>query len=263
MIERVRCLLDENCIVRYILKMKSHDVNLHGDLYSQLQKAASVFNAELFDGQLPAFVFTLQRRKDSSGYFSPDQWGNKNGEFASEIAINPSCLTNQSLLILFQIMVHELCHLWQHTYGSNKPRVGYHNQEWAEKMMQIGLIPSDTGEAGGKKTGQKMADYPLPNGKFMEVCKCLVNSGFWLDWVDRDFSANMVSHRSMPKGSTDKLNLPLRNYFPALNPLVKAGREEKKKIRYSCPKCEMRVWGKPDLWIKCMSCNRKLVRAKQ
>jgi predicted SprT family Zn-dependent metalloprotease len=235
--------------------MKAKDVNPCGELYSQLQRAAKVFNAELFDGELPNFIFTLQRGKNSAGYFSPDQWSGTHGELASEIAINPSYLANHSLLVLFQTIVHELCHLWQHQYGRSKPRMGYHNQEWAEKMEQIGLMPSSTGEAGGRRVGQKMADYPSVNGRFMNVSRMLAGSGFGLDWVDRDFNINQVSCRSIPTAMLDNLNAPLLHSFPELAPLVKSSREQKKKIKYCCPKCTTKVWGKPELFVMCASCN--------
>lgn len=240
--------------------MATPKVNPHSVLYSQLQKAAGIFNKALFDGKLDPFVLTLQRGRNTSGYFSPDQWGNTHGDMASEIAINPCYLANQSLLILFQTIVHELCHLWQHQYGRHKPRPGYHNQEWAEKMERIGLIPSATGDIGGKKIGQKMADYPSPDGEFMQVSRGLVESGFGIDWVDRDFNIEMVSYRSIPAEVevSDKLNSPLHLAFPELVPLVKVGREEKKKIKYFCPKCTTKVWGKLGLKITCTDCELPL-----
>lgn len=238
--------------------MEYPPVNAHNELYSQLQMAARIFNEELFNNELPLFVLTLQRGKNTTGYFSPNQWGNAHGEFASEIAINPCFLANQSLLVLFQTIVHELCHLWQHHHGRNKPRPGYHNQEWAKQMEDIGLIPSSTGDVGGKKIGQKMADYPSPNGKFIQICGMLAESGFGLNWIDRDFDIKRVSYRSMPTEISDKLNAPLLQSFPELLPLEKIGREQKKKIKYSCPECATNVWGKPGLGIMCTCCNRIL-----
>jgi hypothetical protein len=41
---------------------------------------------------------------------------------------------------------------WQQDRGT-PPRRCYHNPEWADKMPDIGLIPSDTGEARGSRTG--------------------------------------------------------------------------------------------------------------
>jgi predicted SprT family Zn-dependent metalloprotease len=239
--------------------MANTSVNPHTALYSQLQRASKVFNEELFSGELPEFIFTLQRGKTSVGYFSPDQWSNADGDLASEIAINPCFLATQSLLQLFQTIVHELCHLWQHQHGLHRPRPGYHNQEWAEKMVEIGLVPSSTGKPGGNKVGQKMADYPAPDGKFIKVSSALVESGFGLKWVDRDFNIKQVSYRTMPAELADRLSSPLRDSFPELVPLIKKGREEKRKIKYSCPECSARVWGKPGLAIICACCNHKLV----
>jgi hypothetical protein len=237
--------------------MPKPDVNPHSALYSQLQRAAEVFNAELFNGELPNFVFTLQRGKSSVGYFSPDQWSNAKGSLASEVAINPCYLASNSLLQLFQTIVHELCHLWQHEFGRKKPRRGYHNQEWAEKMEEIGLIPTSTGNAGGNRVGQKMSDYPSEDGRFIKVSRALVETGFGLDWVDRDFDIKQISYRSRLGEISSKLNAPLVHSFPELAPLAKVGREQKKKIKYCCPACAAKVWGKSGLEIICASCSCK------
>jgi len=37
-------------------------------------------------------------------------------------------------------------------------------------MESIGLMPSDTGEPGGKRTGQRMSDYPIEGGAFYLQC---------------------------------------------------------------------------------------------
>ena len=58
-----------------------------------------------------------------------------------------------------------MVHLWQHIFG--KPSRGrYHNVQWAKKMKEIGLYPSDTGEAGGKETGDKVSHYIINDGRF-------------------------------------------------------------------------------------------------
>lgn len=40
-------------------------------------------------------------------------------------------------------------------------------------MIQVGLMPSDTGEAGGKRTGQSVTHYIIPGGKFEQVFNTL------------------------------------------------------------------------------------------
>lgn len=48
-------------------------------------------------------------------------------------------------------------------------RVALTGKEWADKMQSIGLIPSSSGEPGGKRTGDKMADFPAEDGKFLQA----------------------------------------------------------------------------------------------
>ena len=64
-------------------------------------------------------------------------------------------------------------------------------------------MPSDTGIPEGKKTGQTMADYPIPGGLFEQACNDLVESGFMMTWIDRH---PMVSppHVTEPSVINDK-----------------------------------------------------------
>ena len=81
-----------------------------------------------------------------------------------EISLTPNifALTPKGI---FSGLVHEMVHLWQFEYG--KPsRNGYHNKEWAWKMKEVGMIPSHTGKAGGKETGEKMSHYIERGGRF-------------------------------------------------------------------------------------------------
>jgi hypothetical protein len=154
------------------------------EFYGVLQEAYNIFNQKLFDGELPNCMITVQRKKSTYGYFSPERWVDDDGEKTHEIALNPAFFAGSSFIEVFQTLVHEMCHLWQHEYG-NPSRGGYHNKEWAQKMEDIGLIPSNTGKEGGKKTGQKMADYPEHGGDFEKVCVELSKSGLFVKWVDR------------------------------------------------------------------------------
>jgi hypothetical protein len=91
-------------------------------------------------------------------------------------------------------------------------------------MEEIGLMPSSTGAPGGKKTGQKMSDYIIPGGVFIEAFKRLQEK---------------------------KLKY-------ATNPILFDGSKLKKsrsKTKYICP-CNNKVWGKPDLLIVCKTCNQ-------
>lgn len=150
-------------------------------------------------------------------------------------------------------LVHEMCHLWQEDFG--KPsRGGYHNRQWADKMVQVGLMPTDTGEPGGKQTGQYVTHYIIPDGRFEQVFKTL--------------------------SSEDLQNLRLR-YKPTLaalsaklvrigssggddggEPEAGAGGDDEsrsgKRKKYTCG-CGCNVWGKSGLLLKCGLCGTDFI----
>lgn len=236
-------------------------------VYSELQQVYDVFNAELFGGQLPDCILTLQREKTSYGYFSANRFGNKAGKQIDEIAMNPTYFAVVPLLEILQTVAHEMAHLWQQHFGE-PGRGRYHNQEWGAKMEEIGLMPSATGKPGGRKTGDHMADYAIEGGRFLEVCKKLVTRGFLLSWFDRfpnqaagtRLEATEAGHAYEP-GFLEGLDLPEEvTNIPALQggfalapvTLVVGGKSNRSK--YTCG-CGFNVWGKPGLRLRCEDCK--------
>jgi predicted SprT family Zn-dependent metalloprotease len=121
-------------------KLRSYDrtadqpVAINPIEYTGLQEAYDHFNAELFDGGLGDVFITYQRRAHSAGYFSPDRFSGRVGEFGKhELALNPDGFIGHSDEQIVQTLVHEMTHVWQHQYGKPSAR-GYHNVEWAVKM---------------------------------------------------------------------------------------------------------------------------------
>ncbi|GGY19461.1 hypothetical protein GCM10011289_23780 [Paludibacterium paludis] len=133
-------------------------------------------------------------------------------------------------------------------------------------MEEVGLVPSSTGQPGGKKTGQKMADYPASGGKFLLACVELVKDGFCLSWIDRGFNGGKVS-RSSVSGVLDiedmlgdKLFAPIGKYFTDFHLNENADVVlKKRKVKYFCSSCQANVWGKKGLQIMCMKCNKLFV----
>lgn len=200
------------------------------ETYTAFQQAYEFFNQELFDHELPDCLITLQRRKRSFGYFSPQKFHHiKQGCVTDEIAMNPSYFSEGDVEIL-QTLVHEMTHLWQAHFGKPSRR-GYHNKEWAVKMESIGLMPSSTGKEGGKKTGQSMADYPINGGKFLVACDRLLSTGFSIPWGD-------IPEESEPASSTGNAS---------------------NRLKYTCPICFSNIWGKPKLNIVCGDCMQHFV----
>ena len=196
--------------------------------YDLFQQAYDYFNDRLFAGQLPPCLITLQRKKGAYGYFSGDRFESRtNAETTTdEIAMNPAHF-HQGDLETLDTLVHEMCHLWQHHFGKIS-RGGYHNKEWATKMLDIGLTPSSTGKPGGKMTGQKVSDFITPGGLFESEARGLLGTGFTFRWQSREST----------KG--------------------KNGGSGKNKTKYTCPDCGQNAWGKPGARLICGDCNQPM-----
>ncbi len=237
--------------------------------YRLLTQAFDHFNHRLFGGTLPHCMLTLQRSRNTMGYFSPERWVDGGGTHAHEIALNPAYFARHRVIDVLQTMVHEQCHLWQFVHGKHKSRSGYHNREWAERMRSIGLIPSSTGLPGGQSTGQSMSDYPEPGGRFLQACIELCEGEYRLEWTDTE-PAWQAS--SQPRGRDDGQDLEwLMQVHEAapelLEPVPTAAaseavdwepspvRQSRNKTRYNCPGCHASVWGKPGLNILCGDCG--------
>ncbi|AIW17541.1 SprT-like domain-containing protein [Vibrio tubiashii] len=241
-------------------------------LYGALQIAYDHFNANLFDYSLPPVLFTTQRQKSVMGYFACNRWVDAKGEKCSEIAINPAYVGRSALLELLQTIVHEMVHCWQYEHGSPSRRT-YHNKEWAQMMEDIGLMPSSTGRPGGKRTGQKISDYPIPGGLFIKECEKLVRQGFAFPWVDRFAVATASSVDNPLLGEIvesldldDELAEQLTANIDELmgeGVLAEPGENatvSKPKTRYTCPNCNLNLWGKSGLSVSCNDCQKVLVQ---
>ncbi|MCO7227561.1 SprT-like domain-containing protein [Pleionea sp. CnH1-48] len=250
-------------------------------LYQSLEIAFTHFNQHLFEGQLPDVIFTVQRQKGVLGYFAPERWTSVEGSQCHEIAINPSHIGKSSIIDVMETLVHEMVHCWQHCYG--KPgRRNYHNLEWAEKMLSIGLQPTSTGEPGGAITGESMTDYPIEGGKFIQACHLLLGKKHYsIPWIDRltvspkhaindCVKDDSISKLQAETSSTDN-GVPLENdllsevdmqwltsTFEQILPedtFYQPPDNQRKKNSYRCPGCNSKVWGKAGLSIMCIDCG--------
>ena len=195
------------------------------ETYQTFQASYDFFNERLFEGQLPQCFIVLHRANGVAGYFHAGQFverGRGNREI-DEISINPEHLQEADQEIM-QTLVHEMCHLWQAHFGRPSRR-GYHNKEWANKMVTIGLIPSHNGLPGGKMTGERMGDYVAGNGRFAQA-----------------FSEWQQTHQLKWAAKSQLM-------------LTQEGRKYKRsKIKYSCPSCGQNAWAKPQAALACGHC---------
>ena len=200
------------------------------ETYTEFNRAYDYFNDKLFGGALPACVITMQRHKKAYGYFWGNSWADAKGEvITDEIAMNPDNFRRRSTAETLSTLVHEMCHLQQHHFGKAS-RNGYHNKEWAHMMEAVGLIPSDTGAEGGKKTGQKVSHYIQPGGRFDQACRALLDDAFTVPWM-------ALTHSGEEKTRKKKAA---------------------SKTKYTCLSCDLNVWGKPDIKVICGECEAVL-----
>ncbi|HQP37224.1 MAG TPA: SprT-like domain-containing protein [Polyangiaceae bacterium] len=206
----------------------SYDPRLHPTQaqYEAFSRIFGFFNEELFAGHLPQVMLTFSRRSNALGFFAPKRWSqirDKEGAAVHEIALNPDHLTQDEMTDCISTVVHEMAHLWQESFGAPSRR-GYHNKEWAAQMERIGLMPSDTGHPGGKKTGQSVSHYIIEGGVFQVAFERMPKS-WWLPFV-----AGVAAKSAKPSQNSSK-------------------------TKFVCAGCDSKVWGRPDLRIMCLDCR--------
>src|SRR3954464_3739639 len=143
--------------------------------YTSLRNAYDFFNRELFSGSLPPCLITMQRHTGVYGYFCGERFANTSNpqDITDEIALNPLHFATRKPQEVFSTLTHEMTHLWQHHFGE-PPRKGYHDRQWAGKMQEVGLTPTDTGKTGGKETGQHMSHVIAEAGRFASAVATLL-----------------------------------------------------------------------------------------
>jgi len=192
------------------------------------QRMYDHFNRRLFDGELAPVLLNFSRMSRTYGFFAPERWRGGDGERGChEISLNPAHLATREPREVASTLVHEMVHAWQHEHGSPS-RAGYHNRQWAQKMEAVGLMPSATGEPGGKKTGQQMTHYIIEGGPFARAFDKLPQAA-WFPWL-------CAPEADGPRARRRR-------------------RSAKSKTKYTCPSCLANVWGKPELDIRCGVCD--------
>jgi predicted SprT family Zn-dependent metalloprotease len=261
------------------MKTPSHEI------YDAVENAYKHFNQALFAGRLPYCLIVLQRQPKMMGYVSHKRWINANKQTTDELAINPEYFLGFPLIEIMQTLVHEQCHIWQNHFGTPGRR-GYHNKEWADKMQEIGLMPSHTGSPGGMKTGEKMNDYVILGSRFQQEFESLLETGFQIPWLDRIparqhqrainifnpeglpadkvLPQQLMEHINLPAGgkelSIDNLDKPINSFGEnetneqSLSLPIEMSKRNT-RIKYRCESCNNQVWGKPSMHVICGNCN--------
>lgn len=198
--------------------------NITRDEYNNLADAYDYLNEHLFDNALLPCLITLKRdRPGFLGHYHSMVVRNRTDRKATdEISLNIASFPNRTDTEILSTLAHEMVHLWQEHYG-DAPRKAYHDKQFARKMKEIGLYPSNTGAPGGKETGQRMTHYIVEGHLFDTSVKELIASGYKINWQ---------MELEQPEEKEKK----------------------KSKVKYTCLECEQNAWAKPNSALLCGHC---------
>lgn len=232
--------------------------------YSALQNAFDHFNAELFEGKLPPCLITLRSASRVYGYHHAGRFISHTGEQIDELGMHPGFFTLRPIESVLSTLVHEMVHHWQQHFATPSPS-NAHNQEWSKKMESLGLMPSDIGLPGGKKTGRSMSHYIIPDGKYLASCRRLIETGFIIPWLDRHLPAEPESQVAVVQALKEAgveyevTPPPVAKLPEEINGKVTVFRPAPKKAptreRLDCPICKNKAWVAPQTKIICGVCN--------
>jgi hypothetical protein len=196
--------------------------------FSAYRQMWDYFNVTLFGGTLRPVILNFSRAANSLGFFAPSRWKRGKAETTHEISLNPAYLELRSARDVASTLVHEMAHLWQQEQG--KPgRRGYHNEEWARKMDELGLAPSSTGKLGGARVGYRMSHYIVEGAPFAQAFESMPRE-YLLPWTCWE-----------PQGNGSGTKKPRAS-----------------KLKYTCPACAANAWGKPGLQLRCGECDEAM-----
>lgn len=237
----------------FVVYANSRPVSPTLQVSAEWQYYYSYFNERLYDNTLPDCVITFIKQPGAYGYFCADAFRDRKGNFAHEIAMNPVYFAKGDTES-FATLVHEQCHMWRLLFGPCNRKggfgvPGYHDKPWADKMESIGLMPSDTGKPGGKRTGFQMLDYPIEGGPFDLACRELSIAGHTVNWRDGRELDWIVED---PFSDSDDDCSP--NGAATSNP-----RRGRRRGRFICPKCKLKASSRRDAKLLCGDCNQPLI----
>jgi predicted SprT family Zn-dependent metalloprotease len=199
--------------------------------YVTLSAAFDFFNRRLFAGKLPLALITMQRHAGARGYYSARRFEGRavRDVETDEIALNAGTFKDRTDAEILSTLVHEMVHHWQAHFGS-PGRGRYHNEEWASRMEELGLMPSATGEPGGKRVGQRVTHYVIAAGRFELACRELLAGGARVEWQSRENEGRAAAR----------------------------ARSNRSKTKYTCPGCGVNAWAKPGVHLLCGDCGEEL-----
>lgn len=106
-------------------------------------------------------------------------------------------------------------------------------------MESLGLMPSSTAAPGGARVGYRMSHYIIPGGAFERAFEQMPAECHlpWTCGIDDEARGDKKTKEAKKEAA------------------------RKVKVKYSCPGCELNVWGRGGLRLRCEDCDEELVAA--
>lgn len=194
-------------------------------MWKALHNAFDFLNDALFAGTLDSnlIIMNCSRRARVLGFYRYKEFGwvssEGGGEPKAEISLNPDFMAEASIDKIYSTLAHEMVHFWQDCFGKPGKR-GYHNKEWADEMLRVGL-PSFNISDPSKKTGMRCSHTIDPAGLFAQAME------------------------RMP----EEYKLPFMGLKPP------AGKAKTGYQKWSCPNCGQVSRAKDTCQLSCSPCS--------
>lgn len=223
------------------------------ELYGKLQNVIDLIESEFFTGkgkqEIPELVFAVNNQCKScvTAFVQADALYDKsNNTKLQYLALNPKYFNRSNAEILATIC-HELCHVYENQYV-HITRNGYHDRIWENLMLDCGLKPVYM-----NKSKTSVSTKIIEGGEFEKfVTK-------FTEQKSEDFFNIVEYSQDIEKKTLATLGLSDVNIMEDIPRADNADKPIKKydrnKIKYVCPSCDAKVWGKRGLSILCNDCG--------
>lgn len=209
-----------------------------------LTSAFEYLNEVLFGDSLPMVKLSLTRNpRVKKGHFAENAWVDEDGKEWHEIAINAQWYAEvQDWTLAMTTLVHEMGHLEQSHKGT-AGRESYHNKEYVDRMRSLGVDSLDVHTGEPATSGDRVTSALIPGGKLEQAL---------LDMPDE------YIFPYLPKLFPE--DPPQQQPGPSPSAAVKEPKKKRGvKTKYTCAKCGLNMWGKPEARVACLDCNREMV----
>jgi predicted SprT family Zn-dependent metalloprotease len=220
-------------------------------LYAKFEKCVTQIEQRFFTGKgkhaFPKIVMAINNRVSSCvvAFVQADALYDKStAEKIQYMGINPYYL-DRSVKDVLSTICHELCHIYENAF-IHIARNGYHDKQWEKLMLDCGLQPKYL-----NKSKTAVSHTIIEGGEFEKFVRDFVEENgedfFSLCSYSRILDLKVRKELGLSEGEGDE---------PKPD---NAGKTIKKynrnKVKYTCPSCDAKVWGKTGLNIECSDCE--------